>query len=183
MRKTSWKHLAVFCLCLLALSGTGLYARHLWSQRLLTPSERELAEIFPNGALAVVEHPSSVTLYSLEPYSLDLPNEKGRKLFNGYTTLGQTQITEPSRRQFVTSIVYDGIARIDPHHARPLCFNPRHAIRYVQAKRTIDVVMCFECHQMQVFLDGKAQDMKLFPSFRRAALDEILKDANIPIAR
>ncbi len=40
-----------------------------------------------------------------------------------------------------------------------LCFNPRHGVRVVTGKRTLDFLICFECYRVRVF-EGEEQVLR-----------------------
>jgi hypothetical protein len=36
-----------------------------------------------------------------------------------------------------------------------LCFNPRHGRRAVSHNKRVDFLICFECYQVAIYVDGK----------------------------
>jgi hypothetical protein len=62
------------------------------------------------------------------------------------------------------------------------CFNPRHGIRVTHDGKTVDFVICFECFQVQAFVDDKPVSGFLITDSPAAEFNGVLKDAKVPLA-
>ena len=61
------------------------------------------------------------------------------------------------------------------------CFNPRHGIRLIGGGETTDLVICFECLQVQVFVDGRRPGGFLTSASPQPAFDQVLLAAGIAL--
>jgi len=87
-------------------------------------------------------------LLSLNP---GRPPEAGEK-FHGWEVLGRTLLKGAADRAPILDALAKGLAETDGSMAA--CFNPRHGIRAVRNGVTTDLVICFECWQVQVIAGG-----------------------------
>jgi len=64
------------------------------------------------------------------------------------------------------------------------CFDPRHGIRATHEGKTVELVICFQCAQFNVYVgaDGEGKHL-LIGKGPEPALDKVLKDAGIPKAK
>jgi len=123
----------------------------------------------------------SVTLYSLDGFGAgEFDYEKhpppGGTL-HGFGVLGSTTIEEADGRR-VAAALNRGLQ--DSEAAA--CFLPRHAVRVESDGSQTDFVICFECLQYSVYVDGKRTDHGLIDETPEPVLDEILKKAGVPLA-
>jgi hypothetical protein len=64
------------------------------------------------------------------------------------------------------------------------CFNPRHVLRVKKDGNTVDIVICFECHNYEAHRNGVPHTGPT-PSIGEGSqqlLNKILTDAGVPIA-
>lgn len=120
-----------------------------------------------------------LTLYSLSPVPerSERQNPTGATRFHGYLILGQTVVTNRRTRVNVLRALYDGIGAA--YHGAA-CFNPRHGIQATSGQRSLDLVICFECGNIEEY-GGRGQGCHTTGS-PQAILDRILTDANVPLA-
>lgn len=108
------------------------------------------------NSVADLEIPEQLILYSIDGQDYGPENApKVEETFHGYPVLGKVEIKEAEKREEIIAALKDGIAGSDGTMAK--CFWPRHGIRAVEKGQTIDYVICFECYQLQVYLDGNAK--------------------------
>jgi hypothetical protein len=131
----------------------------------------------PGEAGTILARAGEVEVLSLEPgrFSPRGPEEA----FHGFRVLGRTTVTGKARRQVVRAIE-EGIANSDGSVAS--CFNPRHAVRATYEGRTVELVLCFECKSLRIYLDGQLQPGPLTSASPQAVLDRILTEAGVPLA-
>jgi hypothetical protein len=69
-----------------------------------------------------------------------------------------------------------------PPHAKK-CFEPRHGVRAMAGGKTVDLVICFACSEVQVWSDdGKdLEGLALIGDSAQAAFDKVLTDAKVPL--
>jgi hypothetical protein len=61
------------------------------------------------------------------------------------------------------------------------CFIPRHGIRAVGHADNCDLVICFECFQLQVFLTGAKPEWLLISASPKGMLDRFLSGRGVPL--
>jgi hypothetical protein len=113
------------------------------------------------------------------------PEEKGitkdQELLYDFPILGRVVITDPKlRREIIASVKHD----IRSGGVQDRCFYPRHVLRVKKDSGSIDVVICFECHNYQLHRDG-GPHAGLTPSFgerSKELMNKVLTDAGVHIA-
>lgn len=118
-------------------------------------------------------------LISLGPAADDL---NGPAIYAGSGVLGSTQITDKAVVARFVDALRVGIRDHDGSIAK--CFWPRHAIRATMAGRTREWVICFQCLQIQIHVDGNKNPklMALVSRTPEPIFDEVLKKAGVPLA-
>lgn len=125
----------------------------------------------PPEALAVLKKAASLEVYSLEPTE----TTKGPTL-QGWRVLGKTAVKGPTAAKAVEAVR----KAIEAGNKGAKCFDPRHALRANHGGKTVDVVICFECHWAYVYVDGKKVGRSLMITSSAAEpLDAILRAAKI----
>jgi hypothetical protein len=129
-------------------------------------------------ARAILAKPDQVELLSLDP-SLGLagPDEKPQDLFRGWKVLGKTVVKDADARKAVLA------AAGTTHRGHgPRCFEPRHGIRAGAGGESVDLVICFECKWVYVYLDKEADPVHLIIGReQKPVLDKVLTDAKVPL--
>jgi hypothetical protein len=62
------------------------------------------------------------------------------------------------------------------------CFDPRHGIRATSGETVADLVICFECLQIEAYVNDKHLQGALTSASPQAFLNGVLRDAKIPLA-
>ncbi len=130
----------------------------------------------PSAAEQALQGSADFELLSLEP----LEEKTDGSGFHGWKILGTTPIKDSGTRAKLVSALKAGVADYDGGVAA--CFIPRHGIRVAHDGKTHEFVICFQCAQVQWYIDG--QRVRGFPisGSPQLVFDEILEDANIPLA-
>jgi hypothetical protein len=63
------------------------------------------------------------------------------------------------------------------------CFNPRHGIRVTQDGITADLLICFECFQIMVYVSGEKEQRVLVTDSPVPVFNQMLQESNVPLAR
>lgn len=105
-------------------------------------------------ALSAITNADKIEIYSLAAgdmidFRASHPEED---LFYGNLILGNAEVSEPSTRAQLISAFQEGIDEAPDGPA--LCFYPRHGLRIHNGDEVIDLVICFECWTVDVFLNG-----------------------------
>jgi hypothetical protein len=133
-------------------------------------------DAIPEGPRGALEKAGQIELYSLDP---DRGEEKPKDGFHGWKVLGQTTVKNADTLKALVAAFKKGVAENDGIVAG--CFNPRHGIRVTHDGKTFDFVICFECYQVEVYIDGKKVKGFLVTRSPQKAFDKVLKDAGVPL--
>ena len=140
------------------------------------PTEAELKQLFPADSRAVFENADRMTLYSIDHY----PKPNQANTFHYYPIIGKTEIADVKTRRALVAHLYNGIAKSDGVSAA--CFNPRHAIRASKGGKTVDIVICFGCQNLQVHYQ---KSLSYAPITRAPQnfYNSVLQEAGVPLAK
>jgi hypothetical protein len=132
----------------------------------------------PTDVQNILAHPDRIELLSLQP--TPFPRPEPAHAFHDWKVLGRVTVLNSWTQGKIIRAVKKGIADSDGSVAA--CFNPRHGIRAVRGEHTADLVLCFECNQIYVYLDGEKKTTVLTAKTGQPALDAVLTDAGVPLA-
>jgi hypothetical protein len=144
---------------------------------LTKPSGNEADDLhaIPAEAKAILENADELELLALDP---NHPKKKPVEDFHGWEVLGKKTIDQAERRRLVEAFE-KGVA--EPHVQPAHCFNPRHGIRVTKGGKSADFVICFECHQVRVYMPGQKEKLFLVSSAPADLFNKILKGAGIKL--
>jgi hypothetical protein len=132
----------------------------------------------PEGARAALAAADRLELLSLDP---DGPRDgQAAGGFHGWKVLGRTSVEAAETRAKLMAALEQG-ARENTGTAAG-CFNPRHGIRATRGGQTTDLVICFECFQVQVYAGDTRDGGFLTTRSPQPAFDQVLRDAGLPLA-
>ena len=132
----------------------------------------------PSPADKALSRSASFELLSLDP---DPRAEKiDGKGFHGWNVLGDMTIKSSDARAKLVATFKAGVAENDGKVAD--CFNPRHGIKVTDDGKTHEFVICFECYQVQWYIDGQKTEGFLITDSPQPTFDQVLNDANITLA-
>ncbi|MFT3807095.1 hypothetical protein [Arenimonas sp.] len=129
------------CLCLLWLAMSA-------------PAHAGDKNELPAQVAAVLRTATVVQIYSLEPVPMPNRPSSGERWY-GYEVLGKTMLDADSSKLAIEAFE-KAVANWDGMIAG--CFDPRHALRIEAEGHTWDFLLCYDCHQLEVFRDGKHLD-------------------------
>ncbi|GAA0717277.1 hypothetical protein [Dokdonella soli] len=130
----------------------------------------------PADASRALESAKQIVLYSLEPW--ERPS-KVEVTFHGYKVLGKTELDE-SHTATARGAFKSATAAWDGRIAT--CFDPRHALRIVSDGHVYDFLLCYACHQLEVYRDD-AQVASIGATGSASVLNKLLADANVPASQ
>jgi hypothetical protein len=131
----------------------------------------------------------SIPIDSMTVYSLDGRNEWGRdpkpppaKMFHEHPVLGKVDIASPKDRTAILAAIKKGIVK-GGEGAK--CFFPRHGVKFTQAGKTMEYVICFECSEFELYMDGvrSHEYTESTADTAHQILDEHLAGAGIPLQK
>lgn len=119
-------------------------------------SEEQLAPFLTATELELFSVNPTQMDYGENPHAPDAPAPKPLKTpfgdFHSYPVLGSCKITMPAELEAVRKAVrsLDAAGR-DWGGAIAFCFNPRHGLRVRTHGMTCDLLICYECSQVQIY--------------------------------
>jgi hypothetical protein len=131
----------------------------------------------PPSVLVSLEGADEFELLSLDP---EYQTEKPKNGFHGWKILGRAKIEGSATRKKLIAALSKGASENDNTVAA--CFNPRHGIHTSRDGKATDLVICFECLQVEAYIDGKPNDGFLTSSSPQPVFDQALRDAGVPLA-
>ena len=124
---------------------------------------------------AILDKADQIELISLSPERLA---EKPKDAFHGWRVLGSTAIKGEDKATALTAL-RSAIAANEGMVAA--CFNPRHGIRATQGGKTVDLVICFECMQIEVFIGQERAKGVLTTGAAQPLFNKLLNTAKVPL--
>jgi hypothetical protein len=148
-------------------------------QNQITPRNR-----IPEAVQRLLDKADTFELYSLDP---DRKIDKDGKVvpvgddFHGWQVLGKTEVKGEAKRKQLTDALRLGAE--DNFGMAAACFIPRHGIRLKDSGKTVDLVICFQCLQVQVFADGKQQKGFLITGDPQKEFDATLQAVGVKLPK
>jgi acyl-CoA thioesterase I len=116
----------------------------------------------------------SMTLYSLTP-----EQTKATDNFESYVIPGKVEIVSSEERTAIFAAVQRGIDQGYTHGAFG-CFEPHHGVRVRRNGKTYDYVLCFQCLNVDEFVDGQFVTERTMDWTAKDIIDKHLKAAHVP---
>jgi hypothetical protein len=135
----------------------------------------------PDVARSVLEAPETLEVLSIDPQSGWEDPPEDAILFNDYVELGRAAVADEGLRRRIVQLLYEGIRENGDMVAA--CFNPRHGVRAVKGANTVDLLICYECLQIYVFVDDGERGSCLTGESVEPALSRIWQDLGLQIAK
>jgi hypothetical protein len=150
------------------LAAAGIFSSH----------ESRLQSV-PAAAWQCLREPQEMVLYSIHPEEDPASIPAGAQFFHGYRILGQVSLPTATDRQRVSEAIRLAVLS---HFDQASCFDPRHALRVSDGRNSYDLLMSYECGNLEIFVgDELVAETGIGGSSR--ALDSILRAANVPLAK
>jgi hypothetical protein len=131
-----------------------------------------------------LEKPEQFELLSLDPSRFE--KRRPKEEFHCWRILGSMTVKDrESQNELVTALKK---CVVESKRLVAGCFNPRHGIRVIQDGKTYDLVICFECLQVLVYLNEnnlKPDNNFLIRDSSQSAeslLNRVLMKQKIPLA-
>ena len=122
-----------------------------------------------------------VTLYSIEfregPEQLSGTGE----VVHGFPVLGKVEVTDAEQRRQLFDALKSALAQRNVMQYK--CFFPRHVLQVEQDGRVIEYVVCFQCRNYEMYVDGNRRyhNTRSIGPDAAPVFNKPLEDANIPI--
>jgi hypothetical protein len=150
----------------------------------LKENQVTLQNRIPEAAERLFDKAETFELFSLNPEPKrgkdgDVVDEK--EGFHGWQVLGKTEVKKEAERKRLADALRLGAE--DNFGIAAGCFNPRHGLRLKGGGKSVDLVICFECLQVQVFVDGETSQGFLTSGDPQKEFDAALKAAGINLPK
>jgi hypothetical protein len=148
-------------------------------QNQITPNNR-----IPETVERLLGKAELFELYSLDP---ELKTDKAGNAvkvkdgFHDWQVLGKTEVKGEAERKRLADALR--LAAEDNFGMAAACFIPRHGIRLKGGGKTVDLVICFQCFSVQVFVDGERKEGFLTTGEPQQAFDAMLKSAGVKLPK
>jgi hypothetical protein len=148
-------------------------------QNQITPQNR-----IPEAVERLFDMSETFELYSLDP---ERKTDKDGKVveakasFHGWQVLGKTEVKAEAARKRLAEALRLGAE--DNFGMAAACFIPRHGLRLKDEGKTVDLVICFQCLQVQVFVDGERKEGFLTSGEPQNEFDATLKAAGVKLPK
>lgn len=139
----------------------------------------------PEDILSLINNAESIELYSLDAYTRDKDLEKfnAREMtatkFHGQTIYGSRRFTDEDHKSRIRKAIIDSAPVIENPFAAA-CFWPRHGVRFTAGDKHLDLVICFQCVNMQIYSPQREDSIQV-TSAGKSVLNRILNAEGIPI--
>lgn len=100
---------------------------------------------------ALVDPTVALELATVDPYDSD--GDGGPRVESGHRKLSSTIVRDPATRATLSRSLIDAVERSNGMAA--MCFNPRHMIAYRHRDTNVSWIICLECLQVQLWIDGR----------------------------
>lgn len=132
----------------------------------------------PEEVLKALDSPSSITLYSIQPWGgPDLPEWN----FHGHHQNGHVDLKPKQAKQAIAALndaLSKGVVGLES-----LCLiNPRHALRVISGGNTYDILICYECGQLELYKNDQPLPFSGSIGSKPDALNRLLQQSAVPLA-
>ena len=101
------------------------------------------------------------------------------EMFRGIPVLGKVEITDPVKRKEIIDAL--NVSKAEGRSGAK-CFYPRHGVRVVEGGREVDHLICFECHWLQIYLNGVLRsDLVPISQHAQPVFNKVLDEAKMPM--
>jgi hypothetical protein len=148
----------------------------------LKPNQVNPQNRIPESVEGLLAKADTFELYSLDPARE--PEERGKAepakdTFHGWKVLGKTEVKGEAERKGLADALRLGAE--DNFGVVAACFIPRHGLRLTGGGKTVDLVICFQCLSVQVFMNGERKGGFLTTGDPQKAFDAVLKAAGVKL--
>ena len=131
----------------------------------------------PAEVLDILNKAEQLEVLSLHP----LPDkEKSKEYFHSYPVLGKAIVKDEKARKALVEALETGAKENKGIAAN--CFNPRHGLRAKAGDKTVELVICFQCMQVEYVIGDKKKAGFLITKSPEPLFDKVLKDAGAKLA-
>lgn len=144
----------------------------------LLPKEPDssLNNRLPRKVRSILNSADKVELFAISPRKGDADGAKPKDCIQGWKILGTATVSKKDEKQALVEAIDKAIAESGVLDAGR-CFRPRHALRASHDGKVVELVICFECTQIHVYLDGEFEKFCATKRTPEKEMNRILNDA------
>ena len=121
---------------------------------------------------------SSITLYSLQPWGgPDIPEWD----FHLHHVLGHLDLLQDQAKIAIKAL-RDAVSAGEANWRSACLINPRHGLRFKTKGDTYDILICYQCGQLEIFKNDLPLEFNRTIGRNPEVLNGLLKAAHIPLA-
>ncbi len=118
------------------------------------------------------------------------PRGEPKDGFHEWEVLGRTKVKDDTARKGLLAALNKGIAEWEKKKEKEReeglltaggCFQPRHGIRATHDGKTIDILICFECAPVHIWINGKETIGTETSKSPQDTFDDVLRKAKVPM--
>lgn len=143
----------------------------------------EIKKEIPKVVWKCLTSSKEMFLISLDPMVKKRDNKNAasssKTYFYGFVELGRTKINNQIERTKIAEEIKASISDLSVNQSK--CFWPRHAIFVTDGKLAFEILICYECHGIEIYAGNK----RIFNDSiggSPAYFNELLRNANLPLA-
>jgi hypothetical protein len=130
-------------------------------------------EVFPNSLRVALHHADVLEGLVLDPQQAPI---KEMADFHGWRVTKTQAIVADARRRVIDALV----AGVNEYSGAPeRCFIPHHGLHVVYQQHVFDFVICFQCHQIHVYVEGQ-ESVLLISDTPNATFEELVDRGALP---
>lgn len=160
--------LLLCCLVVAFVVGVSLYARQM--------RQLEIRAAFPPEVKQVLDKSEKFYLYSLQAERLPAADLKTMPNFHGYPISGQTPIRPVPQRGDLIAALWEGLGK----QTKTACFAPHYGVRAVRGRKTVDLLICFACEEIEIYDDRGLRRITVSSSAQRV-FNRVLAEYDVPL--
>jgi hypothetical protein len=128
------------------------------------------AEPVPRSLLAALSQSERFELFALLPERSEKSVTAG---FHGWPILAQSLVADRETQNILTQALKAGA---ESSFSFRSCFEPRHGVRLLFQGKTVDLVICFKCETVEVYLDDRRVKGFSTTNSPEATFDRVVAD-------
>jgi hypothetical protein len=134
----------------------------------------------PDNSLPKAARDILASADKLEVLSIEVARKKENEDFHGFHVLGTATITDKKPKRKLAEVIQSAVAESTVYDIG-FNYNPRYGLRATSGGKVVELVICFHCTQIEVYVEGKLTKRCATKTTPQKLLNQMLSDAKIPV--